>query len=243
MKLLNFDVNRQHVRWDRYRAFHLGYDGTPTATNHYYMVPPFIQFDTGELVCALHSPNPGQRRHYSDLNLEVRATADADCPSLTLPDGTKLAKTWLDDGGQQHLLIDHDSNRVVRLDKPMGEGRMPLRFYRSDYSGCGLPLFSAYFAGEGAPPVGGPVAVNRPYQKVLSPEQVEHVQTIALTAKAGMTLTDDPVKDSIYATGPCPVEAILKVATYIELSDQHRAMLFRNGVAKVRTEYEYLLIA
>lgn len=231
MKLHDFDATSR--KWDEYRAFH-------HAHTH------FVQFETGELIYTLAEPDPGNRHRYSNHNVTIANTADAECPLLFHPEtGAKLVRTHLNRGGSQWLAIDHDHKIAVRLH--------PARHYRvSSENQYTSPIpdhlqgrAAAYWPGPQSEPIGRPIAVSSP--TVVTPEQKAHMQGLVDQAHAWATLhqlevhfagervSGLPGPDGKYAAwcsteshGVRPAELIDK--EFPELSTKTRATLWVRGI-------------
>ena len=150
--------------WDDYRAFHVRIGGWRHSA-------PFVQFDTGELICIMPEPSPDKRKVYEELNLQLVLTTDPHCPKFVSPDGEKILKAWLP---SQYLMIDLDSGRAYA----MGNRRLsedypvPARFHNK----C-----CVYFAGPGMAPVTHQIAIDRP--KVYTLEQKRRVDELIEACK------------------------------------------------------------
>lgn len=175
-------IERSHLnyKWDEWRAFH-------------HKCGPFVQFDTGEVICTRYNFDRDDyaRKLYKDLNVEIRYTADDKCPTLYLPTGEKVAKAWLDDRGSQTLLIDWNHGVAIRLGqlgsapqytpKDHWQARIPERFRGK----C-----SAYWAGELSAPVGSAgIKVTRPHK--LTEAERGHLQGIRNYARAKWAMEHD----------------------------------------------------
>lgn len=172
MRNMLFRENRP--RWDEYDAFHIK-DG------------PFVQFDTGEVICTRGSYDRDEyaRKLYKDLNVEIRYTSDERMPNLYLPDGTRCARSWLDDRGSQTILIDWNFNMAIRLGTSTGsfpqytdakhwQASIPQRFRGK----C-----VAYWAGELSKPQGSiGIKVTRP--RKLTEAERAHLEGIKNYARA-----------------------------------------------------------
>jgi hypothetical protein len=215
------EISRIRWAYDAFNAFHVKYG-------------PSIFFDTGELICTTPAVPVGDRYTYSDFNVELTTTKQSG--TLWAPDGLELKTAWLDDGGQQHLLIDHDLNVAVRTDGAGITARGKLVKYMP-----GVPerfqTVYAYIGGPGCMPVGaGEVTAWVPHRMCLIPEQREHVQMLEQTARAALKLTDHEVVSSypgskLISSG-CPLDVALKASTWQDLTDYELRSLFHHGVAR-----------
>lgn len=178
MRLKPFEQHRP--MWDEYRAFHIK-DG------------PFVQFDTGEVICTRANFDRDEfvRKLYSDLNVEIRYTADDKMPTLYLPTGEKIAKSWLDDKGSQTILIDWNHGIAIRLG---GTGNTP-QYTPEDHWQANIPerfrgKCNAYWPGERSKPLGSiGVKVTRP--RKLSQAERDHLQSLRNFAQAKWAMEHD----------------------------------------------------
>lgn len=226
MRLLPFAQHRP--MWDEYRAFHV-------------KVGPFVQFDTGEVICTRSNfdRDDGVRRLYSDLNVEIRYTADDKMPTLYLPDGTKVAKSWLDDKGSQTILIDWNHNIAIRLG---GTGNMP-DYTPKDHWQANIPerfrgKASAYWPGERSKPLGSiGIKVTRP--RKLTDAEREHLQGIRNYARAKWAMEHDGENVPLPARGEVmDVDLALKIeAKDVSFNDKCRAV--HNGFSKAYDVQHY----
>jgi hypothetical protein len=231
MKLPEWDD--QFVRWDRYKQFHMGLDQRLCATENYCW-PPFIIFDDGEVICTISQLKPDLRRVYPELNVELAISGEQ---ALYLPDGTQVPKAWLNENGQQYLIIDHDTHQVKQL-----------------LSG-NVPRGTARFTNKGEMHA-GQIKLCRPF-KTHTKEMQEQITEFILVARAAMTLMDHPctrverVKASWSAlgyyehpkpTGKLALERILEVASWEELNDAELRRFWFAGVdARNKAPVDYLL--
>lgn len=220
------------VRWDRYKEFHIGIGVCGfEATDWRY--PPFVLFRKRQRVeCMRSRPAPFERVEYPLLGVSLVATEDSWCPQLYFADGEPVRKAWLNDNGQQYLLIDHDSHRAVRLG--------PVKFKN-----------------PGAPPVGVSIAIRKPFRS-LPKEARQYVDDFVCAAKAAMTLMDHPASklkeytSTSYAwnastqspvavpykhyeslpSSKLSLERILAVKSWQELEEKELKRLFFAGVDK-----------
>lgn len=188
MKLPNFDYANR--RWDAYKQFHC--------------VPywPFIQLETGELMCVATSFRPDARRRYKELNISVVMTTDDTCQELYRDRECtqKLAKSWLTQGGGQLLLIDHDTHEVVKLydGLPHPETRFPQSMWKSRIPAHLRQWACAYFAGPGEPPQGTGVMIAPPL--AMTKKQKDHVNEIRAACHAWQATTELVVEKRWFAT-------------------------------------------
>ncbi len=244
MKLVPLDPKFR--RWDTYREFHMGVGQNSIRQSDRHNLSSFVQFETGEVVCNLTSPNPGFRGEYPLLNLAVYSTSDEKCPKLFLRNGTPVAKAWLEPRGQQILLLDRCTTRAVALRPPSEKDatdHLPERFVtKINYTGrapARLPKFSAYFAGEGRDPQGPVIAVVPPLNISLTPDEFAHIKEITQACKAWYAMTEHETK-KMYA-GAVDHKLLLDAKTIADLEPARRCILAENGVAR-KTMYEPYLV-
>lgn len=239
-------LDTQYVRWDRYRMFHVGVNMRGQTNTDYWIWPEFIVFDDGQVMCAFSEPKPEQRGFYSALNVSLVAANDDACPEMFLPDGTEVKKAWLKEGGQKYMLIDHDSKRVVQL-KSRATGD-PLETQLPDQA---RRAATAWFAGDGALPVGAPVQVAPPDKISMTREEREHVDTLicAFRAEVSMVGEEHPAqqKPRHYWTpsghaSPIDPQKLLDVESASMLSVEDQRNLWYRGISRRIKPYPYLLI-
>jgi hypothetical protein len=99
MKLPAF--NNETRRWDAYSQFHI-----PGRI--------FTQFENGALGLRWGKFDPHERRYYESFGVSIAATTDDHLPTLYTPDGEEITKAWLNQDGQQTLIIDHEQKKAAR---------------------------------------------------------------------------------------------------------------------------------
>lgn len=245
MKKIDFPHDK--ASWDRFRAFYTCCD--KFEGNFYrqpsYNNPPLYLFDTGELICTHSQPDPNWRGVYNSVGVTLTTTKDT---KLRLPDGvTDVLTAWLDDGGMQYLLIDHDSGHAVRLDTgfryinshtplPLTPG-IPERFQFNCY---------AYIGGPGMKPIShGQIKVSVPVSKAgYTKEQLEHIHMILATGRATMKLTDHfATKCSGYGLKPLDADMLLKCKTWDDAPAAVLPAFFCGKEPRSTRGYDYLLSA
>jgi hypothetical protein len=240
MQLPQWDRSLQS--WDRFKAFHIhvGRYGLEEYKN--WANQPMVMFDTGEVIFTDRSPRPNVRGHYNLLGLEVVTSKDIKGPLYT-PDGQKIAVAWLYEDGQESLLVDDDTGRVVRIsdsyhDRERVVPGIPHRFQRR----C-----TAYIPGPGMPPIGtGKIVVWLPFKVAnLTSEQKAHIQMLTDTARAALKLTNHAITRTHYGSpgivSGCPLDVLLATTSYLDLADAHLGALYHHGAQRKRVEYDYLL--
>ena len=218
--------------WDRFKAFHSVVGSVSFSTLY---TQGFIRFDTDEVIFTLSDPRPNYRHHYKDLNVTIALTVDKDCPRLFMPDGTPVKKSWLDVGGSQALLIDHDSKRVVGLRTRTAwmaglDTRLPIRFKD----------VAAYIGGAGALPVGAPITLRRPNK--ITPEQRRHVRQLVEACKTWAAMEGFRA----YEINRCFTYHELETQTFATLDVASRRYLATGDAASIGTydeSYYYLTIS
>lgn len=232
------DFNHARERWDSYKAFHVFHGHSAEWRAH---TAPFVQFDTGELICTVREPRPEQRREYYPLGVTLVGSHDTKRPALFLPKGEPVKDAWLNKYSMQYLLVDHDSGRVVALTKSKLPG-VPLRFNGTA---------TAYFAGVGEPPVGGPIALCQ--TNPLTAGERRHINALRAASRAWLTLGGDAVEEAWaqyrsaakFAPGPTPLPVmdLLKV-DFNELTLRQRLTLdeFGTTAGQTRTSVPYLTL-
>jgi len=102
-----FEFNYAQQRWDRYREFHTGGG---------YRHSPFIEFANGALIITSVA-DPYGRKLYDKYGVQLVTTTDSDLPPLYLSrDHEKpIPKAWVQQGGQQHLAVDHEQGVAVAV--------------------------------------------------------------------------------------------------------------------------------
>jgi hypothetical protein len=232
MQVPEFD--HKQAQWDRWKAFHVTHGGD------YQLSAPFVQFDTGEVVCTQWKFKPEMRRVYKDLNVRVVGTNDLDCPSFTTPDGASVLRGWLsgkDTRRAQHLLIDLDTKHVVSLHEWLGEGiGMPNRFNRRA---------TAWFAGVEAEPIGSPVKVVRP--RVYTKEERAHVRklhaNIVVYNKMNGVNPKEGNKAYWWRMKPVVIDDKFLALSFDDLTPEQRNTLALKGTTAemIITEHPYLI--
>jgi hypothetical protein len=223
------------------------------STDGWYLDPPFVMFDTQEVICTTGYLRPDLRGHYPLLDVSVYLTTDSACPKLFTPDGEAIPKAWLNQDGSQTVLVDHHTKRVVRLCRYEDKGRetMPMRF-RKPY------VASAYFPGNEQPPVAAPMVVRPSNKFSLSKDEREHIDTITCAVRAMLTLNPDhPAASHVKVTNKgyngqvytysrrdgaeLSLDRLLEVSSASELTEVEMRRLFLNGTTRRERTYPYLL--
>lgn len=174
--------------WDRYRRFHWGLTSLGARRTERWagQQTPFTLFDSGEMVCELSCPAPPQRGRYPALNAAIYMTTDKNLPRLCTPEGEELASCWLSSPRSQHLLVDCTSGRAVRIDPqlldPARRETLPGAILKLLAAGHDKPgscmIHGAYIPAQGAPPIGNPVTVGKPWTKGCDKHQCAHIKAM-----------------------------------------------------------------
>ena len=93
------------LKWEKFKAFHVEH-----TRNHSCQI---YQFDTGEVVILTSQPEPNARIRYPKLGLRIVSTIDDRFPALVTPEGVPVSRAHLIENGNQCLLIDEETRRVV----------------------------------------------------------------------------------------------------------------------------------
>lgn len=250
MRLPEWD--RKLQAWDRFKQFYIGVSNYNLIEDTHYNSKPMIMFDTGEVIFTEFCPRVDSRGEY--LPIGVRVTTSKDYGGeLWTPDGDKIAVAWVYDGGQEHLLVDEDTKRVVRVADSRRYKNIHTDQLVSDKNIIpGIPHrfqtgVSIYFPGPGLPPVPvEPIVAWLPFKKAgLTPEENDHISMIVDTARAAMKLTNHPDCDkwvpSKTLTSGCPLDAILKSKDWLDIPVCHLHALYHYGAQRKKMTYDYLL--
>lgn len=211
------------VVWDEYKAFHMLHG------KHYYGCP-IVQFDTGEVVIRRWCLRPDQRGRFDDMNITLFSPRDTWLriseirDKLRDPDGNKVCVAHLiRNGGAPLMLWDRDTNRIVTCGGLSERDAVPTRFRN---------FASAYFPGEGRPPVGGDTEISTP--RKLTPEEKEHTDTLIAACKAWYGLSEEGKQ--AYSKYQVPRRSMLldtaMTMTFATATLQHRAQLAMHGIDK-----------
>ena len=227
---MKFKFDRTKVFWDDYCRFH---------TNLEY-ANGFIVFETGEAICTRCFDNdPDRRTLYNKWHVQIVGTNDTNCPKFTDLDGKPIAKTWLDNNGQQILLIDHDHGIAVALGQ---RGGLDPRFVQPWQANVPESLRGrayAYWPGPNSPPLGGRIVVNQ--SRRLTPEQRAHCEGLLAECKAWDVMSEQPLRVGHHNKGmyawvpgeetrkPLSFDRMMAVENYLVLSIDERLDLSRHG--------------
>lgn len=167
---MKITFNRERMYWDDWRRF---YSNLPGSIG--------VVFENGEVAITATARDDHLRHVYKAYNVQLIATTDPACPKLYLPDSdTPIPAAHLTDGGLQVLLIDWCTRRAVRLTYP------PRTHGESDGWRAQIPValrkrVTAYFPGEGMPPLGDPIKVSPPWKPTR--EEKEQIEANAAACK------------------------------------------------------------
>lgn len=253
------EFNHTEKKWDEFKEFHNNV--TPYSTYNSYKTP-FVLFESGEFIITSNYFSPSKRKQYQTLNLSLFMSRDMSWRSwlkpikFTTPDGDEVKRSWLEVGGSQTLVHDHDSQRTVRLgskwtDSSKSNSLIPLRFRSVAYMYC---------AGKGEPPIGrSQVAIRQP--DPLNKDERKHVHDLVAACKAWYDLSGakekrwttlaqsyDSVRgffsnnDNYVEPSRLPVEKLLTV-DYNIMSDTLKVQLAKYGLkSRVKTTHVPYLI-
>lgn len=231
-------LEEQHKRWDRYKQFHWGYAWSAKPTDSWSR-PPFIVFDDNSVLCTQTAPNPAERGIYTHLGVSLLMTTHPSCPKLKTPDGLKLPKAWLNEGGGQYLLHDHATAQIVALGDP-GLGQR----YRPDF-------LLAWIPNPGEPPLGAAVRLSSLWTaKHLAPsEERDHCEGLLHSMRAEFALTDRGTTTKDFGLNQyyqqrssVAPEEMLKASYWTDLKPEYQWRLFHYGYARKQLTAPYLLV-
>ena len=241
------NLNLNQRQWDAWRAFHWVYNPGGVTTTGHYGNPPFIIFETGEVVATTNTSGINVRASYSGLNLRLVGTNDAECPTLQTPDGRHVPNAWLTQAGMQNLLVDYCTKRVVAVAgdiNPAWAQVCPARFVTSRNKDTGVPHhwnIRAWIPGVGQHPVGyGLIDLSIPStnKEWTTPEQREHIATLTAVGNAVMALKNTPRMSS----PGLPFERAVAVSEFGELDESEQLALFQGGVKRKLVRFDHLVL-
>lgn len=238
MKLANWKDHADQVRWDAYKAFHI-----TLGTNYYEQ--PFVQFDTGELIVRTGYLRPQFRRYYEELHVSLFQADDISYKKhleplrkgLRDPDGEIVYPSQLKRGFAPLMLWDHDTDRIVTCNFRVREELvLPHRFKNVAY---------AYFAGEGAAPIGATTRITKPALKTREEKQL--IAQLRAACRAWYGLSDEGKefeKSNWYPHKPVPNEKALTTA-FVDMTPDMRIRMATWGTApdKETRQVAYLTVA
>jgi hypothetical protein len=229
MKFPAFD--HANAKWDAFKRFYIQHG--PGYDHGYGSSRPFVQFDTGEVIVTRHKFDPDERHVYKDLGIAVYGTADDKCPTFTTPDGETVLKSWLTYLGQQIVLADLGTRKVVRMDYHRYEDPI-------DCPSDLRPNARAYFAGEGRDPVGRAVKVARPTARTK--EEKAHVQSMIDASKMWAEILPSDQRHT-YPSKPLDFDHVLK-GEFKDFGRSERLQMIHKGVVNGYTtvSHPYLLL-
>lgn len=198
MRIPEYDPTR--ARWDEHRRFH-------NKPKDWVNI-----FETGEILLYYKTLRPDQRQVTGTnvvpgSSLCVTATSDSDCPRFRLdpealtPEVCKvfaearidpekylsqpIPKAWLNDGGQQEVLLDTDTGRTVGFDLRRRSGaweNVPVWVHSSTR----FHNIATYVAGPGAKAVGSKIKISMPPS--FTSEETETMHQLKAQAEAWVTI-------------------------------------------------------
>lgn len=228
------ELNQDHIRWDHHREFHWQIGVGSATTQSHTHEPVITVFQDGSFAVHYGTGRPEVRHDYPTYGIAIASTTDKHCPNLLTPDGVKLPKAWLNDGGAQTLLIDYELRRAYGLDAWRDKDKHQLR--------C-----AAFYAEAGAHPQTGPVHISPPpdNKQFVAAEQREHLAGLYASCRAEVALTGETLTNPKWseAAGKLSVARLLGVSHWRDLNPAEQYRLFHSGVARPRIEYPYFVLA
>lgn len=218
MKLPAYDhKNALFDQFDQFYNVYGGYRGGYAAL--------FWRFDNGSMIVKTGKWEPSDRKVYRDYGVTIAATIDNHCPTLRTPEGRKVTKAELNEGGYELLLIDHASRRAVSLGyacvRDNWQQQIP-----ANVRGCG-----AYFASDDSLPMGYPVELM--VHPTLTMEEQETKQMLLDTCRAWLALEKSEGNTAGAATHPTSIGLCLSnyssKTTFADLQPIDRIRLATNG--------------
>ena len=198
MRIPEYDPTK--ARWDEHRRFH-------NKPKDWVNI-----FETGEMLLYYKTLTPDQRQVTGTnvvpgSSLCVTATSDSDCPRFRLDaealtaevrkvfaeariDPEKylsqpIPKAWLNDGGQQEVLLDTDTGRTVGFGLRHRSGawaNVPVWVSKA----MGRYRIAAYVAGPEAKAVGSKIKISMPAS--FTREEGEAMRQLKVQAEAWVTI-------------------------------------------------------
>ena len=231
------DLPREKMGWDSWRRFYWNVGKLGVELPSQYSRAAIVVFDTDEVVLTPFATDLGQRGSYEHMNLSIRGTKDEKCPPLYYNE-QKVPKAWLNDRGQQILLIDHDYKIAVAVSRiglvkmtPALDSRIPINLRGRAH---------AYYPGQGAPPVGGSaIKLARPV-KILTAEQQAHIEELVIAAKTYTQLTGRGL--GVRALAPADPVELAAIKSVEELSIAQLASIHRYGVGRAVIHVPFLTL-
>jgi len=171
------DTLGANLRWDRFKRFYV-----QRITGSDFEVVEFP--DTKERVVKVYARvDPHVRRAYAKEGFTLWGTADDPFHQLTLPDGTPVKRTWLNDTGQQILLLDHRHKIVVKATGTTWRDTAAKPHESMRWS-------SVYYPDAKAGPIAaGRIDLTRPI--LWSAEDKQHIRELRDVCRAWITLHPD----------------------------------------------------
>jgi hypothetical protein len=249
--MIQSPIKQEHLMWDRFKEFHQSvHTHGPIYGNH--TCGPFVQFATGEVVFTLAGPKPNFRGEFSSLGVSVYATTDVFIPDIFTADGTHIPRTWLNVGGMQTLLFDAATKRVVSVDKYIRDpdllDRIPERFitaYNPQVRDSRRCKFTAYYAGVGRAPVGGPVIIQPPVGYGMTSGQKDHAKGMRAAAIAKLAIdTPDATHMTMIgsirvSTSTADYKLVMSAPNILSLEPLELARLALNGMSRQTIKLPY----
>ena len=157
MRIKQFDMAK--ADWDRYKRFHT-FEGSQWKAK-------WVQFENDELYFLHGATLKSNRDMYHFNRIDIVSTADPEMDyKFATPDDPKtpLKKAWLDDYGQQILIVDLDHKTAVAMGNTVNVG------------GRKMTGVQAYCPGDGGRVVGGAkIKVTKPCSKEIRAKLTENI--------------------------------------------------------------------
>lgn len=185
----------------------------------------FWRFDNGSMIVKAGKWGRSERKVYCDYGVTIAATIGNHCPTLRTPEGRKVTKTELNEGGHELLLIDHASRRAVSLRYVRFQDNWKQQI-PANVRNCG-----AYFASDDSLPMGYPVELM--VYPTLTMEEQETKQMLLDTCRAWLALEKSEGDTAGAATHPTSIGLCFSnyssKTTFADLQPIDRIRLATNG--------------
>lgn len=261
MKLPDFNHTKGYRKFDRFGEFYNEVNEPNVWWG--YNASPFVLFETGEFIVTQARFKPERRGDYDKLGISICASTDyffaklLQDRKLLTPDGDEVLPSWLNQKAYQSLWVDHDHNRIVRLQYDRGKA------HRDAITPRLRDKATIYYASTKDMPVGGGmIEVNQPNK--LTKDERAHLNMLRAACNAWNTIAEEaripagiwPNQPHIWENNeykqnpyyfppkPAPVGALLKLE-YADMTWAQKKQLLMSGVTHRRdvTTVPYLTIA
>jgi hypothetical protein len=171
------DTLGANLRWDRFKRFYV-----QRISGSDFEVVEFP--DTKERVVKAYAKvDPHVRRVHAKEGFTLWGSADDTFHQLELPDGTPVKRTWLNDTGQQILLLDHRHKIAVKATGHTWRDTVTKPHESMRWG-------SVYYPDAKAGPIAaGRIDLTRPI--VWSPEHKQQIRELRDACRAWVTLHPD----------------------------------------------------